>query len=644
ATRLRRYPEGLSAAAIARREGVPESTIRSRLARALAELRMRLDERAGGDRQRWGFWLAPLAACGEERTASAALAGSGGIVVWIGLAGGAALVAGLLLSRSEEPTELLAPVARVAAQRAPVGSSATPPAGLREALAGTELDSARVSSEPAVGEWFSLRARLVDEDGTALAAGSLGLFEPRAEADLVAIASARAGVDGWAELRALRATLVTAPALFATGHAPGHARVFMPLARAQLALPELELGELCLAPGGDVAGRVVDADGRPLAGAVLVVSRTLGVAGPQSEDARRLWPLVEPLAGPYLPCARSDESGAFEIVGVPSGSLALVARSAPDGPALLPARVEPLAIGAGERTEVGTLVLSRPEVEETIAGSVVDGEARPLAGIFVSIEDGGVKVPGGAVSRADGSFTLLVPRARQWSLRARDPERRWMPADVGGVASGARDVRLVLVPAPEPHVSTAAAEPIGPSVATPAFTAELVGRLTLGGVSPGSWSVHVGTQSTQLDATGGFRLRALSPGKASLTIRSGFGGDVETFLAAECVLEDGPNAWELDLPAATLTLENLPEVGPAEDEPAVADTPEFLLEGTLDGASVGILFQELADPRRTLTRVPAGRWKLSRRADGFRFGGEARWLALVEFELLAGETRRVVLP
>lgn len=641
ATLLLRYQEGLSAAAIARREGVPESTIRSRLARALEELRTRLDERADGDRRRWAVWLAPLAACGDER---ATLAGSAAAFLWLGLAGAAVVLAGVWLSWGGEPAGSAVPLASVALPEAPlVEGPAASPTGAREALARTELDSAMEVAEADEGERFALRARLLDEGGAALRTGRLVLLEALAEAELVELARASTEADGRAELRVRRSSLPAARPLFAAGHAPGRARVVVPLTSAQLAGAELELGDLHLPPGGDVVGRIVDEGGRPLAGAVLVVSRALGAAGPQGADARRLWPLVEPLAGPYLPVARSDERGTFEIVGVPSGSFALVARAAPDGPALLPARVEPLAIAAGERTEIGTLALVSPEAEETITGHVVDGAERPLAGILVSIEDGGVKVPGGAVSRADGSFTLLVPRARQWNLSTRDPARRWRPGQVAGVASGTQDVRLVLAPAPESPVVVTTTDPSGPPLAPLASGVELVGRLTLGGEPPGSWSVQVERESTQLDATGGFRL-VLSPGNAWILIRSGIGGDVETHLAAEFVLEEGSNTWELDLPVAALTLENLPAVAPVEDEPALADTPEFLLEGTLDGVSVAVLFQELAEPRRTLARLPAGSWKLSRRADGFRFGGEARWIALLEFELAAGESRRIVVP
>lgn len=85
---LLRYAEGLDGERIAARLGVPGSTVRSRLARALEQLRAKLD-RDYGDRSRWAVVLAsPLGAASE------ALAVGGGIVkAQLALAGALVAVA-----------------------------------------------------------------------------------------------------------------------------------------------------------------------------------------------------------------------------------------------------------------------------------------------------------------------------------------------------------------------------------------------------------------------------------------------------------------------------------------------------------------------------------------------------------------------
>ena len=61
---LLRYFEDLPPREIARRLGEPVETVRTRLKRALAELRARLDEGRGGDRRAWAVLLVPLASGG----------------------------------------------------------------------------------------------------------------------------------------------------------------------------------------------------------------------------------------------------------------------------------------------------------------------------------------------------------------------------------------------------------------------------------------------------------------------------------------------------------------------------------------------------------------------------------------------------
>jgi len=79
ATLLARYVEGRSAVEIARRSGVNESTVRTRLSRALAQLRERLEREAGGDRM---LGLGPL--CIGAHAGAAAAGGTQAAIAGIG--------------------------------------------------------------------------------------------------------------------------------------------------------------------------------------------------------------------------------------------------------------------------------------------------------------------------------------------------------------------------------------------------------------------------------------------------------------------------------------------------------------------------------------------------------------------------------
>ena len=61
-----RYYQGLTAAEVARKLGVPAGTVRWRLKEGLDRVRVQLDARHGGDRRRWMAALAPLAAAGAR--------------------------------------------------------------------------------------------------------------------------------------------------------------------------------------------------------------------------------------------------------------------------------------------------------------------------------------------------------------------------------------------------------------------------------------------------------------------------------------------------------------------------------------------------------------------------------------------------
>ncbi|HVK86868.1 MAG TPA: sigma-70 family RNA polymerase sigma factor [Kofleriaceae bacterium] len=92
-TLLLRFFEGMSAAEIARAQGIPAATVRSRLQDALARVRETLDEEHRGDRRAWAVVLVPSIAA--VPSGSAALAG--GMLVKTGLKIVVALVVAAVL-------------------------------------------------------------------------------------------------------------------------------------------------------------------------------------------------------------------------------------------------------------------------------------------------------------------------------------------------------------------------------------------------------------------------------------------------------------------------------------------------------------------------------------------------------------------
>jgi len=80
-TVLYRFFEDLPPSAIAERQGVPVETVRTRLKRALAQLRERFDAESGGDRSVWTSALGPLVHGMPSPPASATTTAWGGLVM-----------------------------------------------------------------------------------------------------------------------------------------------------------------------------------------------------------------------------------------------------------------------------------------------------------------------------------------------------------------------------------------------------------------------------------------------------------------------------------------------------------------------------------------------------------------------------------
>ncbi len=177
---LLRFLEDLTPAEIARRQGTPVETVRTRIKRGLAELRARLDGGRGSERAAWLAALAPLAReSGAGAGAGAPLAGAtiGALVMANATKVGAALVAVLAAvwiwnGLAEEPERTQperVPRAAQAPLAPPAPSAERAPA--RSALEPGGAEPTPAPPVPAAGPALRGTIRLLGPDGEALAAG-----------------------------------------------------------------------------------------------------------------------------------------------------------------------------------------------------------------------------------------------------------------------------------------------------------------------------------------------------------------------------------------------------------------------------------------------------------------------------------------
>jgi len=188
------------------------------------------------------------------------------------------------------------------------------------------------------------------------------------------------------------------------------------------------LGDVVLAPGSVVYGRVVTPDGRGVAGALV---RTSTAPAPEREDdsERELRYGPEGWDGPTV---ASNDDGSFALAGVPPGPQRLWAKAA--GTRF--AQSAEFTVVLGEDMYGVDLTLEPWHRADHIRGRVVGPDGEPVggAGIAYSMRGEGRGFSSSLSADAGGTFELLIPYSGAYRFTASDPEKRW--AD--GVA---RDVR-----------------------------------------------------------------------------------------------------------------------------------------------------------------------------------------------------------
>ena len=381
-TVLLRYFDELPPRVIAERTGTPLATVQSRLQRALARLRERLD----GRHQAWAALLVPwvrgLESLGPptlfsvlmktKLTLTAAALMAAGALVWWNVSperGRASLVEGASGQALSTP---LSPATGRAAppEEAPVGREAVPATPRSTSVA----REAAPEPTPALAPW-SVRLRVLDADGLPMAGVAV-----RAEGDDAVLCTS--GRGGWCvfETRAERLSLSAADPRWVTIH-EGHP------SRTSSVDPVL-----VLAPAIALGGSVRDELGRPLSGASVLFEL------PDGFHTRFDELLEASREVGWRDSARDEGRFGFERVpAVPGSTLSAVL-----------AGYERLVVEAPLATAADLeLVLVRPKLP--LAG-VLRGEVRDLYGAGVSGARVGLGLAS-VVSDEQGRFEVPLARA-----------------------------------------------------------------------------------------------------------------------------------------------------------------------------------------------------------------------------------------
>lgn len=294
-TVLLRYFKDHPPREIAALQGVPVETVRTRLKRALASLRGRLDGESGGDRRTWCLALLPL----TSRSVLGGAAVAGGVLMGGKAKATAAaallllLAAGLLLlvpGQDGGPSGTRSPDLADAAAAAPRGVGELPPAA-------ASADPTPAVGEPAPPEG-GVRGVLLLPQGGALTATLARDGIPVAERSLE---------EGEFAFRYKRSP--TDPGAFTLDLSrPGLKPLRLPLPSA-----ETDVGTVRMGQGILYGGRVEDAQGNPLPGirvAFLWTYNVMGLSAPTGADGRFSIPMDVEV---HLPAFAADAAGRWEI-------------------------------------------------------------------------------------------------------------------------------------------------------------------------------------------------------------------------------------------------------------------------------------------------------------------------------------------
>ncbi len=511
ATILARFFDELALREIAQRQGVPVETVRTRLRRGLAMLRVRLDAEYGS-RERWALGLVPIAAIrgggqaedgirfGERTSAllevSSMLFSSKPVVVMISAAI-IGVIGWKMMALDETPASSRTESGSTAAISLEVASPAAPEARPVSPSAATSTSNA--SPAPSSRDnGARLTVRTVWEGASPAASIGVLLLRrlPPEEGLVWSLHHASEGVSDQGGVVEFTNLVPGTYWVRADRHDDG----------AYIDLTTGEASELVLPlpPGEEITGRVVDKLDRPVPGAGI------WLAARGEEHLARCGPVT-----------RTDDSGAFVLKGLRPDHVigAISDRLSPSSGVVL-GSLTPVADGEPD------VVLKLGEPAGRLVGRVVTPDGTPVAGAQIFA---GPRVQWMSKDR---------DRRRPDGQRIVDPPRRFARSDSNGhfeiaglAANGILYVEaMTLDRAPwAGHPTIVAAESTRVEIPLPE-SPRVVGRVTdpLGRPLPGvsvTWNTEEHSLDVQTrgesDAVGRFQLQGLPVGEVSVRVVGG---------------------------------------------------------------------------------------------------------------------------
>lgn len=450
ATVIRRYVQGLSSPEIAKIDGVSESTVRTRLQRALETLRRDLDERTPGGRATWSAMLAPLAARSNEMVGATAVVGialstklsiaAATLLALFGVAfavgtfdeddASSTLFASAPIERDEHPEPV-----------APLDDASRATAAIAEVAPADALAAETTTAEPVA----TITARFVTAAGRPIAGATLTSLDRAGtgECALDDAPTAISGADGLVALE-LRTSDRSKRRGMRSGMPPGAWDVVIEVGGRGWAHAEVNptatigstttLGDVVLHEGADVRGRCLGDDGAPLAATrVELVRPDLSLAERDAIRGGVYWRVGA------LSVVLTLADGTFAMRGVPVGTFRVNVR--PD--AHEEVVTDAFDLRAGDDLVLPDLVLRANG--RTIRGRVLMPDGTPCLraelGRTFEEEDGSWI---GAGLTKDGSFVISTRTDRPVDLCATAMKFELGEALVLDVPPGTDDVELRL--------------------------------------------------------------------------------------------------------------------------------------------------------------------------------------------------------